>query len=316
MFIASALLAALLIDRLVGEPKALHPLVGFGVIAAKLEQFMNSAPDRNKRTRLLGAIAWLCMVLPLPLLLVWLVPALSEIYRFLISVAVFYFTLGWRSLLEHGRMIGDAVSEGGLAAGREKVAYIVSRDTADMDEAEIARATLESVLENGSDAIYAPIFWFCVAGPYAALLYRFANTLDAMWGYKKPQYIFFGWASARIDDALNYIPARLTALSYALMGECKSALRCWRVQAHNCVSPNGGPVMCSGAGAIGVQLGVGASYHGQWREKPVMGCGKEAEVKDIERGLGLINRTLLLWVLTIVSLCVLFTATTGTCFQC
>lgn len=303
VFIFSALVVALLLDFLLGEPKRFHPLIGFGHLVTALETRMNRHAQNKLTAVVSGGVCWLLLVLPLSLLLSGLLLVAHEVVQFFLASITLYFTVGWRSLLTHGRMIGGAIVDDGLSAGREKVAYIVSRDTENMTEAEVTRATLESVLENGSDAIYAPIFWFCVLGPVGALMYRLANTLDAMWGYKNPQFLYFGRISAYLDDVLNYIPARLTALSYALMGHFKSAWHCWHTQAGACVSPNGGPVMCSGAGALQVQLGIGARYDGQWRDKPVMGCGNEARVEHIERALQLINRSLLLWVATAFMIC-------------
>jgi adenosylcobinamide-phosphate synthase len=134
-----------------------------------------------------------------------------------------------------------------------------------------------------------------VAGAPGVVLYRLANTLDAMWGYRSARFAGFGWAAARIDDVLNWIPARLTAMSYALLGHTADALRCWRTQAPQWSSPNAGPVMASGAGSLRVQLGGIARYDGIDEARPALGVGNAASADDIQRALALVSRTLWLW---------------------
>jgi adenosylcobinamide-phosphate synthase len=184
---------------------------------------------------------------------------------------------------------------GDLILAQEKVGRIVSRDTAAMDESAVARAGVESVLENGCDAVFGALFWFFVAGAPGAVAYRLANTLDAMWGYKTAHYLHFGWAAARLDDVLNWIPARLTALTYALFGNAPLAWRCWRVQARAWESPNAGPVMAAGAGALSVQLGGAAMYHGQLEARPPLGAGAVPGERDIGRAVTLVQRGMWLW---------------------
>jgi adenosylcobinamide-phosphate synthase len=176
---------------------------------------------------------------------------------------------------------------------------IVSRETQDMDAQAIRKATIESTLENGADAIFAPIFWFVIAGPAGAVFYRLSNTLDAMWGYKNQHYFYFGFAAARLDDMLNWIPARLTALSYMLLGDTHKAWSCYRQQSPLCESPNAGVVMSAGAGCLNVSLGGPAIYHGQLKNKPTLGTGRTATNRDIKRANLLILFTTLLWLVVI-----------------
>jgi adenosylcobinamide-phosphate synthase len=171
-----------------------------------------------------------------------------------------------------------------------------------MDAQAVASAAVESVLENGNDAVFGALFWFLVAGAPGVLLYRLVNTLDAMWGYRTPRYLYFGWAAARLDDVLNFIPARLTALTYALIGHTRSALRCWRAQAGEWESPNAGPVMAAGAGALGVGLGGGAYYHGQWEERPALGAGPRPDATSIPAGLRLVRLGVILWLLVVIAI--------------
>src|SRR5690606_1991432 len=187
-----------------------------------------------------------------------------------------------------------------LLLAREKQRWMVSPDTAQLSDAEEAQARLEGLLENSLDALFGTLFWFCLGGALAAFMHRGVNTMDAMWGYKNSRFRYFGWAAARLDDALAYIPARLTALSFVLLGRYKKqALTCWRQQASACASPNGGPVMTAGAGALNIRLSERACYHGEWTIKPSMGAGNAATVADIQPAFQLIQRVLWLWLLVI-----------------
>jgi len=225
-----------------------------------------------------------------------------------VEISVLYLALGHRSLREHALRVREALARSDLIAARARVSMIVSRDTAAMQPSDVVLATVESVLENGNDAIFGAIFWFLVAGAPGALVYRLVNTLDAMWGYRTPRYLYFGWAAARCDDLLNWIPARLTALTYALAGCFRTALRCWRKQGPSWGSPNAGPVMAAGAGALRLRLGGGAFYHGDWRERPALGEGAEPQTTDIPRALHLVQRSLLLWMASAACIGVLLDA--------
>jgi adenosylcobinamide-phosphate synthase len=287
---------ALGLDWWLGEPRRWHPLVGFGAYAQALERRLHvpeAEGGRAVRDRVRGALATCLAVLPLVALCVVLsrLPLISMG----LSVLVLYIVFGHRSLYDHAHAVQDALERGDLPEARRRVGLMVSRDTADMSATRVAGAAAESVLENGNDAIFGALFWFFVAGAPAALLYRLVNTLDAMWGYRTPRYLYFGWAAARCDDLLNFIPARLTAFTYALAGNFRAALRCWRQQGVQWDSPNAGPVMASGAGALHLRLGGGAFYHGQWRVRPDLGEGPPPEAVDIARTLRLVQRALLIW---------------------
>ncbi len=280
------IVAALVLDRLAGEPRRLHPLVGFGRIATALERRLYG--DSAMR----GAVAVALLVAPFALAagLARLTPLGA-----VIDAALLYLAIGWRSLEEHARRVAAALASGDLLAARERVGQIVSRDTAAMAPGDIAKAAVESVLENGNDAVFGAIFWFAVAGAPGAVAYRLANTLDAMWGYRNVRYSHFGWAAARLDDLLNYLPARLTALTYAALGKTRLAAACWREQAPAWDSPNAGPVMAAGAGALNVAIGGPARYAGEWHERPILGAGAAPVVEDIERALRLVRHGVALW---------------------
>lgn len=291
MGLAPLLLAGVLLDHLLGEPKRWHPLVGFGRLANRLEQWLN----RPAASRWHGVLAWLLAVVPLTLLTAALA-ALPWI-GWLVAVLALYLAVGLRSLSEHALPIAQALAAGDLPLARERVGYIVSRDTSALDAEGVARAATESVLENGSDAVFAALFWFALLGAPGVVLYRLANTLDAMWGYRNQRYRQFGWAAARLDDVLNYLPARLVALTYALCGRTRQALACWRRQAPHWDSPNAGPVMAAGAGALNLQLGGGGCYHGQWQRKPELGAGLAPGAADIGRAVRLVRQGVALWLL-------------------
>ncbi|WP_434517172.1 adenosylcobinamide-phosphate synthase CbiB [Dechloromonas sp. ARDL1] len=280
-----AALAAVVLDRLLGEPRRFHPLVGFGKLAGAVEKRF------NRRSRLTGIAAWALVVLPF----VALAAVLRPHAAFAVDVALLYFALGARSLAEHAEAVARPLRAGRLDEARQRVGWMVSRDTTQLDESGVAKAGMESVLENGNDAIFGALFWFALLGGPGALLFRLANTLDAMWGYRTERFNRFGWAAARIDDLLNWIPARLTALTYALLGKTRQALACWRAQAPGWESPNAGPVMSAGAGSLGVLLGGAAIYHGQEEIRPPLGTGPAPVAADLDRAIALIRHSLWLW---------------------
>ncbi len=288
---AVLLFAGLLLDALLGEPRRLHPLVGFGCLAVRVENLLN----RGRWRRLAGALAWALAVLPPVCLVLWLQRLLPAWAGWLLDATLLWFSLGLFSLRAHTAPIADALLAGRLSDARALTARIVSRDTDTSDEAELAKAACESQLENGSDAVIGALFWFALAGGAGALLFRLANTLDAMWGYRNARFGRFGSFAARADDVLGYLPARLTALAYALLGDTRRALACWRKQAPAWLSPNAGPVMSSGAGALGVALGGTARYDGVDETRPSLGEGRAPKAADIGRAWRLVARSALLW---------------------
>ena len=292
---ALAAFAGVILDRLLGEPRRWHPLVGVGRLANAAERVLrDGAPGHALGNRLRGLLAWALLVLPPAALALWLAHPLLD-------ALLLWFALGGQSLGVHARAVATALAAGNLAGARHAVGMIVSRDTTQLDETGVASAAVESVLENGNDAVFGALFWFCVAGGAGALLFRLANTLDAMWGYKDARRVYFGWAAARLDDLLNLVPARLTALTYALLGHAGQALACWRAQAGTWSSPNAGPVMAAGAGALGVTLGGAAVYHGASEQRPLLGRGAPATAADIGRAVALVARGQWLWLALFVA---------------
>lgn len=278
--ITLVIIFALLLDRLFSETPRFHPLVGFGLVADKIEKRLNIG--ENKKTK--GVIAVALAIAPIVSMALLLEYQLqkSTILGFLFSSVVLYVAIGWRSLILHAKRISTPLARGQIEEARLAVSMIVSRDTDTIGESDIAKAATESVLENGADAIFSAIFWFCILGVPGVILYRLSNTLDAMWGYKNNRYKEFGWAAARFDDILNFIPARLTALGYSLLGDTRLALQCWRTQGFNWKSPNAGPVMAAGAGALNVSLGGVAQYENQTQLRPALGPVFETIIEPVE----------------------------------
>jgi adenosylcobinamide-phosphate synthase len=284
-------IVAVALDFIFGEPRRYHPLVGFGWIVNKLETWFNPISKQNLSTqRLIGAFALVLLITPFIILAYWLCHI--TLTSVIANTLLLYFAIGHKSLHDHARAVTNALNNHDEASAKTAASYMVSRDSAAIDP---IPATVESVLENGNDGVFGALFWFFIAGGTGALLFRLANTMDAMWGYKTPRFFYFGWAAARLDDVLDYIPARLTALTYAILGNSKLALSCWKTQAPTWDSPNAGPVMAAGAGALHVKLGGAARYHGEWHNRPVLGAGIAPVVNDIERALKLVRHGVTLW---------------------
>ena len=294
MTVSFTLLIALLLDAILGEPKKGHPLVLFGTWATYLEERLILPIDRPSiKQKIYGLLALMLGVLPLNgiIFIITRIPLLNDI----LSPLILYLCIAPKSLLQHTLAVYQPLQLGNLSQARQAIAMIVSRETQQMDEQTIRKAAIESTLENGADAIFAPIFWFVLAGPAGAIFYRLSNTLDAMWGYKNKRYFYFGFAAARLDDILNWFPARLTALSYILLGDKHKAWNCYRQQSPYCESPNAGVVMSAGAGSLNVNLGGPAIYHGQLKNKPTLGTDRAATNQDIKRANLLILLSTLLW---------------------
>jgi adenosylcobinamide-phosphate synthase len=303
-YLALLICAGVMLDLLLGELPRWHPLVGFGRYADLIERCFN----RSRYQFWKGTLAWLLAVLPFVALAYWITG--NSVAGLVTHGVLLYFSIGLRSLRDHNLPIAHALAQGDLTQARLLTGRIVSRDTQQANTADLAKASTESLLENGNDAVFGTLFWFVLAGGPGAVLFRLANTLDAMWGYRTPQFAAFGCVAARVDDVLNWIPARLTALSYVVLGttlaDKRRAWRCWRTQAPAWPSPNAGPVMASGAGALGLALGGAAAYEGVVEQRPALGIGHAARAEDIGRAWRLVAGTTALWVAIVTLFGVLF----------
>ena len=196
--------------------------------------------------------------------------------------------VGGTTLRREAAVMQRLLEGGDLVGARDRLSHLCGRDPANLDAPGLARATVESVAENTSDAVVGPLFWGAVAGVPGLLAYRAVNTLDAMVGHRSDRYLRFGWAAARLDDVANLVPARLTAglavvLAPLVDGRPRSAFRAWRRDGGKHPSPNAGPVEAAFAGALGRTLGGRVTYAGRVEDRPLLGNGPAPSVADISR---------------------------------
>jgi adenosylcobinamide-phosphate synthase len=281
---AAGLALGFLADCAAGDPRRRHPVAAFGRLATAVEQ-RGYADTRLAGVRHVGALVGGAILLGKLLERAGRGhPAFSTV----IAAATAWTVLGGRSLLTEARTIANHLEADELHLARERVRNLVGRETAGLSTAEVARATVESVAENTSDAVAAPLFWGAVAGVPGLLGYRAANTLDAMIGHRSARYLRFGWATAGLDDLVNWIPARIAALLAAGLapivgGSVAAALATWRRDARQHPSPNAGVVEATFAGALGVQLGGRNVYNGEVEDRGLLGDGRTVQVADIAR---------------------------------
>jgi adenosylcobinamide-phosphate synthase len=282
--LAGGIVAGVLADGLVGDPRRGHPVALFGRAATRLERSLYA----DSRRRGAGFTAC-CEALAIgPAVAAARISRRRPATRLAWAGTVTWAVTGARSLTVEAGRIHRALLAGDLAGARRMLPNLVGRDPAELDAAGIARAVVESVAENTSDAIVAPLLWGALAGPPGLAGYRAANTLDAMVGHHSPRYERFGWASARLDDVVNWAPARVTAL---LAAACAPVVGgrpavAWRIALDDGPrhpSPNAGWCEAAFAGALGVRLGGPLSYAGRAEHRPELGTGRPPEAADIAR---------------------------------
>jgi adenosylcobinamide-phosphate synthase len=282
MTIERGLLAGVALDALTGDPRRGHPVAAFGRAAGRLERRLYA--DSKAR----GAVfAGVCV-----LGAAGLGVAAGLRRTSLLTAAATWAVLGGTSLAREGRAMGEALESGDVEAARARLPHLCGRDPAALDSKELARATVESVAENTSDAAVAPLFWGAVLGAPGLLAYRAVNTLDAMVGHRSPRYANFGWAAARADDVANWVPARLTGLLTAACaplagGSPREAYRVLRRDGTAHPSPNAGRCEAAFAGALGVRLGGVNVYETRVEHRPELGDGRAPEPDDIRRAVRL-----------------------------
>lgn len=280
--------AGLLGDLLLGDPRRGHPVAAFGRAAAAVERALwrdHRGWGALHTAVCAGGAAGAAL---LATRAVRRRPAASVA----LTAAATWAVVGGTSLGREARAIGAALEAGDVEAARARLPHLCGRDPQSLDAPGIARAVVESVAENTSDAVVGALVWGALAGVPGLVAFRAVNTLDAMVGHRSPRHLRYGWASARLDDVAGWPGARLTAaLAVAAGGAPRAATRAWRADASQHPSPNAGPVEASFAGALGVRLGGTLSYGGRVEHRPVLnGGGRAVEVVDIERAVRLSRR--------------------------
>lgn len=295
----AALAGGYVADVLLGDPQRLHPVAGFGRLAGRAES-LGYAPTRSRGVAYASVLV--CAVALGGEL------AARRLNRTAVLAVITWAALGGRSLTRVAGRLADQLDAGDLDGARATLPSLCGRDPERLDEAGLARAALESVAENTSDAVVGALLWGAVAGPGGVAAYRAANTLDAMVGHRNDRYRDFGWAAARLDDALNWPAARLsaalTAVCAPLVGGSPAAtLAVVRRDGAGHPSPNAGRAEAAFAGALGVRLGGPLTYGGVSELRPVLGDGAAPVAADVRRGARLSTAVGVTAVLTCAALC-------------
>ena len=299
---ALSVFAGFLLDCLLGDPlSAAHPVVLMGKLISFLEKKLRARfPKTPQGERTAGAV--MALIVPLAsagvgLLSLYLAWRVHPGAYFAVSTFFCWQCFAARCLLTESKKVVTCLEREGLAAGRRQVGMLVGRDTECLTEQQVIKAAVETVAENTSDGVVAPLFWMALFGAAGGLFYKAVNTMDSMVGYKNDKYLHFGRFAAKYDDGVNYIPARLSGLAMVgaafLLGlDGQNAWRVWRRDRRNHASPNSAQTESACAGALRVQLGGNASYFGRLYEKPTIGDPiRPVERADVSRACRLMYGT-------------------------
>lgn len=309
----AALIIGSILDFILGDPRGLwHPVQGIGWVISRLERILRRIfPSGKTRERWAGGllvILTLLISVGLPALLLFLLSSIHPLLSFLLSCIFCWQMLAAKSLRVESMKVQEALEQEGLEAGRRAVSMIVGRDTRDLTEEGVIKAAVETVAENTSDGVTAPLFYMILAGPLGGIAYKAVNTMDSMVGYKNETYQYFGTCAARLDDAANFIPARLSALfmiaaAFLAGYDGKNAWRIFKRDRKKHKSPNAAHTEAVMAGALNVRLAGDAWYFGKLFKKPFIGDDiRPVERQDIARACRLEYATALLQLLVLGAL--------------
>lgn len=273
-------LGALVVDTIFGDPRSkYHPVVLIGNCISFYESILYKKNTTPKHQIILGISTVLLVLMSVMIVvtgLLFIGGTIHPVGYSIVSLLCLYISISPRCLAEAGIEIANLLRKKDILEARRKVGWIVGRKTSDLDESEITRATIETVAENTVDGIISPLFWFVLLGPWGAIGYRAINTMDSMLGYKNDRYLYFGRFAARLDDVVNYIPARLTMVLFVIAAflcgkDWKHALCIAARDAAKHPSPNGGYAEAPVAGALHIRLGGHNVYHDKVTFRAYMG---------------------------------------------
>ncbi len=287
------ILIGFVIDFILGDPYNLpHPVRWIGNLISGLDRLMYREEDSDKKKFIKGmilAIIVIVVTVSLPLIILFFTYKVNKIIGIFVEGVMCYYLIAPKSLKKESMKVCKELEKGNTKGARYAVSMIVGRDTESLDEKGIAKAAVETVAENTSDGVTAPIMYIVIGGAGLGFLYKAVNTMDSMIGYKNDKYMYFGRFAAKLDDVLNYIPSRVTALfmiaASGILGyDFKSAFRIWRRDRRKHKSPNSAQTEAVCAGALGLELAGDAYYFGKLVKKDTIGDNKrEIEARDIKR---------------------------------
>jgi adenosylcobinamide-phosphate synthase len=286
-----AILLAVAFDRLVPDRQGVKPFAWYRDWAESVEERFNG----GKRAHGVGAVLVAVIPIALGIVLVrYILGELGWLLRFVFDVFVLYLCLDIYRLGKTASGVSEGLVAGDLNVANEQLRELTGKAAPEQTEASIARTAIEGVLKQGNSLVISPIFWFILLGPFGAVLQRLSCILDMLWGHRYERFAEFGWAAARFDDLLGWIPARITAVSYALMGSFEDALHCWRRRVGVWSDINSGPLLASGFGAMHMQTCEAAAEGGEYEDRtPEVSVVPDAS--HVLRVVALVWRVLLLW---------------------
>ena len=307
LFSLAALPIGFCIDAIVGDPHTIpHPVVFIGRLISRCEKILRRIFPKTPGGEIAGGVVLVIAVLlvsaGIPFALLYLAGGVSPWLRMALESVMFWQILAAKSLKTESMRVYDALKSGDTERARHEVSMIVGRDTAALDETGITKAAVETVAENTSDGVIAPMLYCAIGGAWLGFLYKAINTMDSMVGYKNDKYLYFGRCAAKLDDAANYLPSRLSALLMIFSGvllrdDARNAWKIWRRDRRRHASPNSAQTESVCAGALRIRLAGDAWYHGVLHKKEFIGDDlRPVEVEDIRRA----NR--LMYTAAIVSL--------------